>query len=189
MAGRREPMKYRLASIIVTAVLTSGALLVLGAEAQASSGCDGWMMYMPNAGFEEPAGGTAVPGWCTEGPDLKGVDRGIGWSRSGTDDAFIEAASTGQWNALTQRIVVPAGRTVELSAYVWTSSSVTAGYFGVRDASGRVYSETRFGPLDGYHRLAVRFPSGASSNYMAFVGFWSPGSSWLVTDDFVTNLL
>jgi hypothetical protein len=146
------------------------------------------MMSMPNAGFEAPTDGTPVPGWCTEGPDLKGVDRGIGWSRSGSDDAFIEAASTGQWNAVAQHIVVPAGRTVELSAYVWTSSNVTAGYFGVRVATGRVYSEIKFGPLDGYQRLAVRFLSGAANNYTAFVGYWSPGSSWLVVDDFVTTL-
>ncbi|MFL6145062.1 MAG: hypothetical protein ACJ72N_24750 [Labedaea sp.] len=172
----------------MTAVLTSGALLALGSEASASSGCDGWMMSMPNAGFEEPADGTPVPGWCTEGPDLKGVDRGIGWSRSGAGDVFIEAASTGQWNAVAQHVVVPPGRTVELSAYVWTSTYVTAGYFGVRDATGKVFSEIRFGPLDGYHRLAVRFSSGASSDYIAFVGFWSSGPSWLVADDFVTTL-
>lgn len=182
-------MKHRLASIVVTAVLTAGALVVVGPEAPASPGCNGWMMSMPNAGFEAPADGTPVPGWCTEGPDLKGVDRGIGWSHSGADDAFIEAATAGRWNAVAQHIVVPPGRTVELSAYVWTSRFVTAGYFGVRDATGRVFSEIQFGPLDGYHRLAVRFPSGASSNYTAFLGFWSPGSSLLLADDFCTTLL
>jgi hypothetical protein len=68
---------------------------------------------------------------------------------------------------------------------------VTAGYFGVRiKNTGTVYREIKFGPLYGYQRLSVRFPSAASNEYTAFIGYWSPGGfSWLVVDDFQTNLV
>ncbi|GAA4444064.1 hypothetical protein GCM10023148_51050 [Actinokineospora soli] len=171
----------------------AAALGALAAHpAAASTGCQGWMMYLPNAGFEQPSDGSAVPMWCTgEGPDAKGVDRGTGWSRTGANNAYIEAVSTGRWNAITQHVVVPAGRTVELSGYVRTSSVITAAYFGVRHkATGAVHREVRFGPLTGgYHRLAVRFPAEVGE-YTAFAGFWSPGGfSWLLVDDVATTLV
>ncbi|MEU4746335.1 hypothetical protein AB0G02_38555, partial [Actinosynnema sp. NPDC023658] len=158
--------------------------------------CDGWMMSMPNANFEAAADGTAVPGWCTEGPDPKGVDRAAGVAYTMANDAYLESWSTAQWNALAQHVVVPTCATLELGAYVWTSTNVTAGYFGVRDRPAEVVrSETRFGPLTGwYQRLSVRFPSRCTAEdrlypgpvtYTAFVGFWSPGGySWVMVDDF-----
>ncbi|GAA3435134.1 hypothetical protein GCM10018954_047380 [Kutzneria kofuensis] len=155
---------------------------------------------MPNASFEAAPDGTAVPNWCTEGPDTKGVDRNAGIAHSMANDAYIEARSTTQWNALTQNIVVPTCRTLDLSAFVWTSSNVTAGYFGVRAyPSVTPYKETKFGPLsNGYQQLSVRFASRCTPDdlihpgpvtYTAFVGFWSPGGfSWLMADDFATAL-
>jgi hypothetical protein len=194
-------MRIGLVGVVVAAV---GALLAGGTSAAASSGqaagCDGWMMYMPNADFEAAADGTPVPDWCTEGPDTKGVDRGVGYAYSNANDAYIEARSTSQWNALRQNIVVPTCHTIELSGYVWTSSNVTAGYFGVRDYPAEsVHTEVKFGPLSGgYQRLAVRFTSRCTPtdlfqpgpvNYSAFVGFWSPGGfSWLMVDDFATAM-
>ncbi len=189
MRSHFTSISTRLALITILAATTP---LAVANPTSAAITCDGWMMFMPNAGFEDGVDGTPVPLWCSgEGPDVKGVDRGLGWSRSGANDAYIEAMSTSQWNALKQNIVVPRDRTVELSAYVWTSGNVTAGYFGVRNRStGAVHREIRFGPLLGYQRLSVLFPTGGSSDYTAFVGFWSPGGfSWLVVDDFQTSLV
>lgn len=181
----------------VRAVLAAGlalaASLAPNPAAAAAHGCQGWMMYMVNSDFEASADGSAVPAWCTgEGPDAKGVDRGVGWSYAGANNAYIEATTTSRWNALTQHIVVPRDDTIELAAYVRTSSSVTAGYFGVRHkATGAVHREVRFGPLNvGYQRLSVRFPSEAGNDYTAFVGYWSPGGfSWLVVDEVTTRLV
>lgn len=189
-------MRSRLASISVrftlAAILVITADLAVASPTQARVTCDGWMMLMGNAGFESPSDGSPVPQWCTgEGPDIKGVDRGTGWAFRGSNNAYISSVSTGQWNALTQDIVVLPGQTIELSAYVLTHASVTAGYFGVRDrTTGAVYREVAFGPLMEYTRLSVRFPSGGSSNYTAFIGYWSPGgTSWLVVDEVRTDVL
>jgi hypothetical protein len=150
------------------------------------------MMSVPNGHFEFQSDGTPVPQWTGEGPDRKGVDRASQetkqnqWAHCGTSNAFIEASSTGQWNALTQGVSVTPKQTVEVSAYVWTSAQVKEGYFGVRTAGSPMpYKEVKFAALSGgYQRLSVQFWSGPASGYTIFVGFWSPGGfSWLVVDD------
>ncbi len=178
------------ARLVLFTVLAAAAPMTVASPAAAAVTCQGWMMYMPNAGFEDPPDGTPVPSWCTEGPDVKGVDRGLGWSYREANDAYIEATSASQWNAIRQNIVVPQG-TIELSAYAWTSDKVIAGYFGVRyKNTGIVYREVKFGPLRGYQRLSVLFPAPAegANEYTAFIGYWSPGGfSWLVVDEFHTR--
>jgi hypothetical protein len=181
-----------LRGLVLAAALAAGTLLAGGNPAVADTGCQGWMMHMPNSGFEDPTNGSVAPYWCGEGPDPKGVDTSGAYSATGANSGYLLVQQTGgRWNALTQHIVVPANDTIELSAMVRTTANVTAAYFGVRDkATSRVHTEIRFGALTGYTRLSVRFSSGASNNYTAFVGYWSPsGLSWLVVDDFATRLV
>lgn len=175
------------ARLALFTILVAAVPLTVAGPAAAEATCQGWMMGMPNYGFEDLPDGTPVPKWCAEGPDVKGVDRGIGWSYMEANDAYIEATSTSRWNAIRQNIIVPQG-TIELSAYAWTSDKVIDGYFGVRiKNTGTVYREIKFGPLRGYQRLSVLFPAPAvgANEYTAFIGYWSPGGfSWLVVDEF-----
>lgn len=132
-------------------------------------------------GFEEQPDedGVAVP-WrlCGRG----GIDRGLGFARSGENNAFVRASQG--WNALTQPVVVRPERTYRLTAWVRSSQrAVPHGALGVRGPSG-VIAQTTFGHLADYTRLTVDFRSGSTTDIEVFAGFWGPGDdAWVQIDD------
>jgi hypothetical protein len=199
-----------LASTVLTVLLAVGATLVgPGTAAAVGEGCtpdDGWMMAMPNNDLE--AGDTApqpIEWWCTQGPDTKGVDRAQGWAYQGENNAYIEAWSTSQWNEISQNVVVPNQRTIELSAYVATSSNIQWSYIGVRDkATGAEYARHWIGAVGGrqpdgsvqYVRTSVLFrpnqpvPAGAVTHYTAYIGYITPGGySEMMVDYFNPSIV
>ncbi|MFJ7212968.1 DUF4185 domain-containing protein [Amycolatopsis sp. NPDC098790] len=142
------------------------------------------------AGQLLPVGPLGAP-WATEGPDLKGTDIGAGLASSGAGNAWIHPfnRSTRAWNAITQDVgsadtpIHPHTR-YTLRAQVQTSSSLTAGFFGVRGADGRtVLAETSFARQGTYTELTVGFDSGDNTALKVFAGYWAPGTdSWLRLD-------
>jgi len=130
-----------------------------------------------------PGAGIASP-WSTEGPDWKGVDRTPGAAHDGRAAAFINTDST-RWNALTQAVSLTQHVPYKLRAWVRTSGTYDAGFFGVRRADGTVLQEVRFGSTGGEYRLlTVSFTAEDASNFMVFIGYRGPGrGSWLQVDN------
>ncbi|MEV8505105.1 hypothetical protein AB0368_09795 [Actinoplanes sp. NPDC051475] len=130
-----------------------------------------------------PGAGIASP-WATEGPGWKGIDRTPGAAHDSRALAFINTDST-RWNALTQAVSLPPHQTYKLRAWVRTSGTYDAGFFGIRRADGTVLQELRFGATDGKYRLlTVSFNSENAKNFKVFVGYWGPGrGSWLQADN------
>jgi hypothetical protein len=165
--------------VILTTVVTGGV------SAAASTGCEGWMMAVNDPSFEDSSAAMS-PAWCTEGPGLMGIDRATGWSRTGANNAYIEASDT-SWSSILQHLPVPPspGLCLAVHGFVYTSGNVTGGYFGVRSGrTGTPYAEVRYGPLPDYIELSVPFLTNGSAEMTVFVGYWSPGVySWTVIDD------
>jgi hypothetical protein len=171
--------------LALAVVVTATALLTGATASSADTSCDGWMMVV-NGGFEAaPGGATPIPGWCMEGVDTRGVDRGLGIAYAGSNDAYIESYTPGHWNAITQHQWLE-GQKFVARAWVRTSGNVVNAYFGVRmGGSPKVHMERRFGPLtNGWTLLEVPFSRGNLNDVTIFVGYWSPGGySYLMVDE------
>ncbi|HIK03619.1 MAG TPA: hypothetical protein IGS40_02710 [Trichormus sp. M33_DOE_039] len=119
--------------------------------------------------------------WIPEG--RVGIDRGLGYSNSGRNNAWMRNISG--WNGIRQRVRLQPNTQYLLTAYVRTSGNVTDGYFGVRDARQKVFAELKFGSLPRYAPLTLRFRTGNETEYNVFTGFWALGQdSWVQVDDY-----
>jgi hypothetical protein len=142
-----------------------------------------------DSGFESQTTNTIAPPWVGEGPDTKGIDRGLGFQHAGSNNAWIHPTNTAttQWNAIKQTVNVQPNTGYVLRGWVQTSGNVTGGYFGVRNGtSPDVLAEQHYAPQGAYAPLTVTFNSGANTQVTIFGGYWAPGSdSWIRLDDVV----
>lgn len=137
-------------------------------------------------GFESQASSAIASPWAGEGGDAKGIDRGLGFSHSGANNAWIRPSNTGStgWNAVKQTVSVQPNTSYVLRGWIQTSGNAD-GYFGVRHGtSANLLAETHFSPQTSYTQLSVPFNSGANTQVTLFAGYWAPGSdSWIRLDD------
>jgi hypothetical protein len=145
-----------------------------------------YQSQVTNAGFESPAGGPL--GWDFEGPANHGVDAGLGFAHTGSNNGWIRTSGTG-WSAYTQQIPVTPGRTYTFDAWIRSSSGLTDGRFGVRLAGlgSPILAESRFGATSDYtHRqVTVRVPPGVN-HVTVYAGFVAPGSDTYIQLDDIT---
>ncbi|MGH3356337.1 MAG: DUF4185 domain-containing protein [Nocardioidaceae bacterium] len=137
-----------------------------------------------DGGFESPAGGPSA--WDFEGTANHGVDRGLGFARSGGNNGWIRTSGTG-WSAYSQRVPVVPGSTYTFHGWTRTSAGLTDGRFGVRlgDDGSEVLDEEHFGASADYveRTATVRVPEGVHE-VTVYAGFVAPGSdTFLQLDD------
>jgi hypothetical protein len=141
------------------------------------------MNFVMDPGFEAS---TSIRNmWQIEGPNGHGIDSGLGFAHTGSNNAWVRANSW-NWNALRQHVVVQPNKNYVLTAWVQTSPNFAqTGYFGVRAGdTTNVLAETRFGTLPGYTQLTVQFFSGSLTSVEVFWGNWAQGfDSWMRLDD------
>ncbi|BAY98914.1 hypothetical protein NIES37_28920 [Tolypothrix tenuis PCC 7101] len=119
--------------------------------------------------------------WVGEG--RVGVDIGLGYSNRGKNNVWMRNVSG--WNGIRQRVRLQPNTQYKLTAYIRTSGNVTDGYFGVRDAQQKVFSEIKFGSLPRYTPMTLSFRTGNETVYNIFTGFWALGQdSWVQVDDY-----
>jgi hypothetical protein len=143
-----------------------------------------YQTQITNGGFEAPAGGPS--GWDFEGTANHGVDSGLGFAHSGSNNGWIRTSGTG-WSADTQQVAVTPGRTYTFDAWIRSSGSLTDGRFGVRvgGLGSQALGESRFGATADYtHRqVTVTVPPGVQS-VTVYAGFVAPGTdTYLQLDD------
>jgi len=134
-----------------------------------------------DGGFEAPAAGRSA--WDFEGGANHGVDRGLGFARSGSNNGWIRTSGTG-WSAYTQRVPVTPGETYEFRTWARSSASLEEGRFGVR-AGDTVLEEETFGATADYTQrsVTVTVPAGVHE-LTTYVGFEGPGTdTWLQVAD------
>jgi hypothetical protein len=160
------------------------------------NGSDGWaqiddvtlvpLQTIHDGGFEmQPTAGVSWP-YDVEGSGAKGIDRQLGLSHGGENNAWINTTDSSEWNAITQALTVDPYTWYHLTGWVQTSSPFGAGYFGVRDGSGTIIDETSFGASTSYAQLSVWFYSGANTTARAYTGYWTPSGgvdTWMRIDD------
>lgn len=151
-----------------------------GGNAPASLAADG--------GFEGQTTGSLSGAWRGQGPDVKGVDRNLGFQRTGLNNAWIHPtnnlASTA-WNAILQTVTVAPNTNYVLRGWVQTSNNIT-GYFGVRRGTSEtdLLAETSFTNVGPWTPVSVSFNSGSQTQLTIFAGYWGPGSdAFLRLDD------
>lgn len=145
-------------------------------------------MIVLQDGFEDQTSRSISAPWQSEGTGPKGIDLGLGFAFSGSNNAWIRTADPG-WNAITQRISVGPLTTYAVTAVVRTSENVRDGYIGLRDSGGHVVGEIKFGPLPQYQPLRVDVHSGQQTDMTFYIGYWSPGEdSWIQIDDVVVSV-
>jgi hypothetical protein len=133
-------------------------------------------------GFEDQTTNSVSAPWRVTGTG--GVDRGLGFAHSGSNNGWMRNTSSTSWNALTQIISVTPNTTYTLTGWLMGSSNVARGYFGARTTSGTVFSEATFGSLPSYTQKSVSFNSGSNTSVTVYAGFWGPGAdSWIRVDD------
>jgi hypothetical protein len=160
-------------------------------------GADAWVQIddlsvvdrdrVQDGGFETQPSNTISAPWAGEGTGSKGIDRGLGFARTGNNNGWINTSSTG-WNAFTQRVPVTPNTNYRLTGWVRSSNNFTSGYFGVRpDGSNTPMAERPWGTLanpNGYNELTLDFNSLGNSHVTLFLGYHGPGTaSWLRVDD------
>lgn len=141
----------------------------------------GYRTQVSDGGFEAPGTGTAA--WGFEGGAAHGVDRGLGFARTGQANGWIRTSGTG-WSAYTQSVPVRPGATYTFEAWTRSSAGLADGRFGVR-LGDQVLGEERFGATADYTRrtATVTVPEGVHE-VTVYVGFDGPGTdTWLQVDD------
>jgi hypothetical protein len=144
-------------------------------------------------GFE----GTDASAWWTTG--TAGIDYGKGVAFAGENEGWIRA-TTG-WNALNVSLGDPASTYANYSnqclAMIWirTSSTLTNGYFSVRDFSKGNAIVAQVGPFGnwpgskdprqlGYNYVPIFFTQPGNDQLFLDVGFWGNGrDAWIQIDD------
>ncbi|BAY11310.1 hypothetical protein [Calothrix sp. NIES-2098] len=130
-------------ALLITTLVTFS----LGAT-QAQASC---ASPLSEGNFEGQTSQRVSSPWVGEG--RVGIDRGLGYSNAGKNNAWMRNVSG--WNAIRQRVRLQPNTQYQLTAYVRTSANVTDGYFGVRDARQKVFSEIKFGSLPRYTPLTL----------------------------------
>jgi len=135
-------------------------------------------------GFELQTTNTVSSPWSTEGPDNHGIDRGLGFAHSGSNDAWVRDSTT-NWNSVIQHVAVQPNTDDGLTGWVQNNFSSNLGYFGVRKADGiTVLAEKSFSASPNYTQQTVSFNSGSNSTITVYCGFWGQGADqWLRMDD------
>jgi len=169
----RPVSRYQLRFAIALVLLACFARMSFGAGKAAS-----------DPGFEFQTSNTVSSPWLVEGPDPHGIDRGLGFSHSGANNAWIYDSTT-NWNAILQWISVAPNTNYTLSGWVQNNFTTNPGYFGVRQSDGTtVLQETSFNASPAYAQLTVTFNSGSNSTVRVFAGFWGQSTDrWLRRDD------
>ena len=135
-----------------------------------------------DAGFEQQTGSTVLAPWYVQGTDPKGIDRNLGFARSGANNGWIRT-STRNWNALKQDVPVTPNTNYVLTGWVRGSNNITDGFFGVCTVPGVVIREVKYGSLPNYSLQTVTFNSGAHTTVSVYSGFWGPGSDAFIQVD------
>ena len=141
-----------------------------------------YLTQVADGGFESPAGGPAA--WGFEGTANHGVDRGLGFAHTGDNNGWIRTDQSG-WSAYTQDVPVTPGTRYTFHGWFRSSASMDDGRFGVRDGSGNLLAEDRFGASGSYqeHSVTVTVPGGVHQ-LTVYAGFNGPGTdTWLQLDD------
>jgi hypothetical protein len=102
------------------------------------------------------------------------------------NNGWINTTNVSEWNAITQSLTVTPNTWYQLSGWIQTSTPFGAGYFGVRDASNHLISETTFGALGSYTQLSIWFWSGSNTSVRTYAGYWTPSGgvdTWMRVDD------
>jgi hypothetical protein len=149
-----------------------------------------YVAQLADGGFEAPGGGK--PAWSFEGTAANGVDRGLGFAHSGSNNGWIRTSGTG-WSALTQKVPVSPGAEYTFGAWINASAALgaNAGRFGIRlgAAGTTVLGEQTFGAANGYvhHEVTVTIPAGVNEVTL-YAGFTAPGTdTWIQLDDFTVS--
>ncbi|MFC5464653.1 DUF4185 domain-containing protein [Lederbergia graminis] len=130
--------------------------------------------------FEEQTTNEVSAPWQLEGEKEGGIDL-HGLAYSGNKNLYLRHEAG--WNAFTQTVDVEPNTDYKFEGWVRTSGNNTAGYFGVRDASGGIMSEVQFGSHGGYEKLTVRFNSGDNNKVTIFTGMHAVnGDTWIQAD-------
>ncbi|AFY35469.1 hypothetical protein [Calothrix sp. PCC 7507] len=169
----RKPLSFGIVAVFITTIVT---LNIGSAKTPASCASP-----LSGGDFEgQPSQRVSSP-WVAEG--RVGVDQGLNYSYAGKNNVWMRNVSG--WNGIRQRVKLQPNTQYKLTAYVRTSGNVTDGYFGVRDAQQKVFSEQKFGSLPRYTPLTIQFRTGNESTYNIFTGFWALGQdSWVQVDDY-----
>jgi hypothetical protein len=145
-----------------------------------------YVTQVADGGFEAPAGGPLA--WDFEGTAAHGVDAGLGFSHSGSNNGWIRTSGTG-WSAYTQQVPVTPGRTYTFGAWIRSSPSLVDGRFGVRLGAlgSQTLGESRFGATADYTRrqVMVTVPAGVRT-VTVYAGFVAPGTDTYIQLDDVT---
>ncbi|ATB32768.1 DUF4185 domain-containing protein [Melittangium boletus] len=138
---------------------------------------------LQDSGFEKQTGTAVSAPWYVQGPDNKGIDRGLGLAHGGANNGWIHTASR-DWNALKQDVQVTPNTNYVLTGWLRGSNNVVGGFFGVCTLPGVVISEVNYGSLPHYTLKSVAFNSGSNTTVSVYAGYWSPGAdSFIQVDD------
>ncbi|HZG58525.1 hypothetical protein [Paenibacillus sp.] len=138
-----------------------------------------------DGGFEEQGSDAIGAPWYGHGPNTKGIDRGLGFARTGFNNAWIRHDTT-NWNAVKQDIAVEPNTDYVLRGWIRGSSSIVHGYFGAATLQGAIIGEQRYAGMPEYTEYAVTFNSGPHTAISVFAGFWGPGGDAYIQIDDVT---
>ncbi|WOT40647.1 G1 family glutamic endopeptidase [Streptomyces coeruleorubidus] len=167
--------------LAVISAIVSALLSTLGPQAVARP-----YGLVRDPGFEQQNSRTVSGAWQGEGPDYKGIDIGLGYHKTGRNNAFIRTSSR-KWNAIKQQVTVKRQTVYYLEGWVRTSGNFTTGYFGARGTDGRTIVQKNFGKVvtnGAYQYLQMAFNSGNNTQVTLYVGYNAPGSdSWVQIDD------
>ncbi|MEU4292183.1 hypothetical protein AB0E63_28490 [Kribbella sp. NPDC026596] len=146
-----------------------------------------YVAQLADGGFEGTGGGK--PAWLFEGTATNGVDRGLGFARSGANNGWIRCTCTG-WSALYQSVPVTPGTTYTFGSWINASANLPAdqGRFGVHLGAQDLASQT-FGASTGYvhHEVTVKVPAGVHE-LTVYAGFNAPAlDTWIQPDDFTVS--
>ena len=119
-------------------------------------------------GFEAHSGGSA---WQFDGPAGHGVDRGLGFEHTGSNNAWIRTSGSG-FSALSQDVPVRSGQDYTVSVWTQSSPGMTGGRLQVTDADGGDLGQVEIPAQSEYgkHQITVTVPEGHSTINVS-VGF------------------
>lgn len=169
-------------SLINWAQFGAGILLLTSCAMTSAQGTN----LVADPGFELQTTNTVSAPWNVEGPDPHGIDRGIGNSHSGANNAWINDSTT-NWNAITQWINVSPNTNYTLTGFFQNNFGSNVGFFGVRESDGStVLAQTTIPTSGVYLEQMVNFNSGPYSRILVFFGFWGQGTGYFLRIDDIT---
>lgn len=182
-------MRFRKMSLLMVVMFSLGIVLFDGMASNRKAIAEQENL-IEDAGFENQTAASISHPWRIEGAG--GVDRELGYSHSGLNNAWIY--SKDGWTNIYQKVDVAKNTDYIFSGWV-KSINQSNGYFGARakraDGSIVILSETVFhdetpaGQPDEYKLLSVTVNSGDYDSLELYAGFWGNGNdAWVQVDDF-----